>query len=130
MPRRRKRATIPRPCSTCSVICSPDASPPCAHALTARKQVPRLVEIRNLQKTFQHMGKELTVLRGIDLDLDEGEVAAIVGQSGAGKSTLLHILGTLDLPTAGYVKINGTDITKISSGALADLRNTMVGFVF
>jgi lipoprotein-releasing system ATP-binding protein len=92
--------------------------------------VSRLVEIRNLQKTFQHMGKELTVLRGIDLDLEEGEVAAIVGQSGAGKSTLLHILGTLDLPTAGYVKINGVDITKISSGALADLRNRSVGFVF
>ncbi len=92
--------------------------------------MPRLVEIRNLQKTFQHMGKELTVLRGIDLDLDEGEVVAIVGPSGAGKSTFLHILGTLDLPSKGYVKIGGTDITKLGSGALADLRNRSVGFVF
>jgi lipoprotein-releasing system ATP-binding protein len=89
-----------------------------------------LVEIRKLQKTFRHMGKELTVLRGIDLDLEAGEVVAIVGQSGAGKSTLLHILGTLDLPTAGTVKIAGIDITKLGSGALADLRNKSVGFVF
>ena len=89
-----------------------------------------LVEIRNLQKTFHHMGKELTVLRGIDLDLDDGEVLAIVGPSGAGKSTLLHILGTLDLPTAGHVKIGGVDITQLSSSALADLRNHSVGFVF
>jgi lipoprotein-releasing system ATP-binding protein len=92
--------------------------------------VPRLVEIRDLKKTFLHMGQELTVLRGIDLDMDDGEVLAIVGQSGAGKSTLLHIVGTLDLPSSGSVKINGTDISKISGGALADLRNTSVGFVF
>ncbi len=76
------------------------------------------------------MGKELEVLRGIDLDLDEGEVCAVVGQSGAGKSTLLHILGTLDLPSSGTVKIGSVDITTLSSGALADLRNHLVGFVF
>jgi lipoprotein-releasing system ATP-binding protein len=92
--------------------------------------VPRLVEIRNLRKNFHHMGKDLEVLRGIDLDLDEGEICAIVGQSGAGKSTLLHILGTLDLPSSGTVKINNVDITTLSGGALADLRNHMVGFVF
>ncbi|MBI2394061.1 MAG: ABC transporter ATP-binding protein [Deltaproteobacteria bacterium] len=90
----------------------------------------RLVEIHGLKKTFRHMGKELEVLRGIDLELDEGEVAAIVGPSGAGKSTLLHILGTLDLPSSGTVKIAGVDITKLSSGELADLRNERVGFVF
>jgi lipoprotein-releasing system ATP-binding protein len=89
-----------------------------------------LVEIRKLTKTFQHMGKELTVLRGIDLDIADGEVLAIVGPSGAGKSTLLHVLGTLDLPTTGSVSIGGTDITHLSGSALADLRNAKVGFVF
>ncbi len=92
--------------------------------------MPRLVEIKDLKKTFHHMGKDLDVLRGIDLDLDEGEVVAVVGPSGAGKSTFLHILGTLDLPTGGSVKIAGVDITKLSSAELADLRNERVGFVF
>ncbi|GAC1393552.1 MAG: ABC transporter ATP-binding protein [Polyangiales bacterium] len=89
-----------------------------------------LVEIRNLKKTFQHMGKQLTVLRGIDLDIDDGEVLSIVGPSGAGKSTLLHVLGTLDLPTSGSVKIGGVDLLTLSGGALADLRNAKIGFVF
>jgi len=90
----------------------------------------RLVEIHDLKKVFHHEGKELEVLRGIDLELDEGEVVAIVGPSGAGKSTFLHILGTLDLPSSGTVKLAGVDITKLSSGELADLRNERVGFVF
>ncbi len=92
--------------------------------------LPKLVEIHDLKKTFQHMGKQLDVLRGIDLELDEGEVVAIVGPSGAGKSTFLHILGTLDLPSTGTVKIAGVDITKLSASELADLRNERVGFVF
>jgi lipoprotein-releasing system ATP-binding protein len=92
--------------------------------------VSRLVEVRALEKTFQHMGKELQVLRGIDLDLDDGEIVAVVGQSGAGKSTFLHIIGTLDLPTSGTVKISGQDVNKLSSSGLADLRNRNVGFVF
>jgi lipoprotein-releasing system ATP-binding protein len=92
--------------------------------------MPRLVEIEDLRKTFRHMGKELEVLRGIDLVIDEGEVLAIVGPSGAGKSTFLHILGTLDLPTGGRVRIAGTDITKLSGGELAELRNHRIGFVF
>ncbi len=92
--------------------------------------VSRLVEVRALEKTFQHMGKELQVLRGIDLDLDDGEIVAVVGQSGAGKSTFLHIIGTLDLPTSGTVKISGQDVNKLSSAGLADLRNRNIGFVF
>jgi lipoprotein-releasing system ATP-binding protein len=92
--------------------------------------VATLVDVKALEKTFLHMGKELHVLRGIDLQIDDGEVLAVVGQSGAGKSTFLHILGTLDLPSTGTVTIGGVDIGKLSSGALADLRNRSVGFVF
>src|SRR4051812_10984247 len=79
------------------------------------------------------MGRNLEVLRGINLDIDEGEVVAIVGPSGAGKSTLLHCIGTLDLPSKGSITLAGEDIT--SHGAtkgrkLAGLRNRTIGFVF
>ncbi|MEO8797228.1 MAG: ABC transporter ATP-binding protein [Polyangiaceae bacterium] len=76
------------------------------------------------------MGRTLEVLRGIDLRIDEGEVVAIVGQSGAGKSTLLHCIGTLDVPSAGSLKLGGEELTGLSSSRLADLRNRQIGFVF
>ena len=64
-----------------------------------------LVIIENLHKSFQHMGRELQVLRGIDLNIYPGEILSIVGPSGAGKSTLLHCIGTLDLPTRGKIRL-------------------------
>jgi lipoprotein-releasing system ATP-binding protein len=78
------------------------------------------------------MGRSLEVLRGIDLEIDEGEIVAIVGPSGAGKSTLLHCIGTLDLPTSGKIELAGEDITLGSAKAkkLAALRNRTIGFVF
>jgi lipoprotein-releasing system ATP-binding protein len=79
------------------------------------------------------MGRNLEVLRGIDLDIDEGEIVAIVGPSGAGKSTLLHCIGTLDLPSAGTIALAGEDITSQSATKgrkLAALRNRTIGFVF
>src|SRR6202453_1042007 len=76
------------------------------------------------------MGRTLDVLKGIDLQIDEGEVLAIVGASGAGKSTLLHCMGTLDIPTAGSIRVAGEELTTMSSSRLADLRNRTVGFVF
>src|SRR3954463_6189249 len=79
------------------------------------------------------MGRSLEVLRGIDLDIDEGEVVAIVGPSGAGKSTLLHCIGTLDLPTSGTIEVSGEDITRLGATKarkLAALRNRTIGFVF
>jgi len=69
-------------------------------------------------------------LRGINLELKAGEIAAVVGASGVGKSTLLHLLGTLDLPTSGQVIFDGVDVTKLSATKLADFRNQHVGFVF
>jgi lipoprotein-releasing system ATP-binding protein len=89
-----------------------------------------LVSIVNLKKTFHHMGRPLEVLRGIDLQIQEAEVVAVVGPSGAGKSTLLHCIGTLDLPTSGQILLAGQDITTLSGARLAGLRNKNIGFVF
>ena len=73
---------------------------------------------------------QLNVLKGIDLEINKGEIVAIVGASGAGKSTLLHILGTLDIPDAGKVFINEKDVFAQSPNAIAAFRNKSVGFVF
>jgi lipoprotein-releasing system ATP-binding protein len=89
-----------------------------------------LVVVENLQKTFVHMGRELPVLRGIDLTIQQGEIVAIVGASGAGKSTLLHCIGTLDLPTSGKIRLGQDDLTGLSSSKLAAIRNRTIGFVF
>jgi lipoprotein-releasing system ATP-binding protein len=92
-----------------------------------------LVSVRDVHKSFDHMGRNLEVLRGINLDIDEGEIVAIVGPSGAGKSTLLHCIGTLDLPSAGMITLAGEDITAQAAAQgrrLAALRNRTIGFVF
>lgn len=72
----------------------------------------------------------LQVLKGVNLEVAEGEVVAIIGASGAGKSTLLHLLGTLDTPDQGTVEINGRNVFGQSGRELADFRNRNVGFVF
>lgn len=72
----------------------------------------------------------LSVLKGIDLEINKGELVTIVGASGAGKSTLLHILGTLDRPDAGQVFINDTDVFALKEKELAAFRNHTIGFVF
>jgi lipoprotein-releasing system ATP-binding protein len=89
-----------------------------------------LVIASNVRKSFQHMGRTLEVLKGIDLNIFEGEVLGIVGQSGAGKSTLLHCIGTLDIPTAGSIQLAGEEITTLPGSRLADVRNKTIGFVF
>ncbi len=89
-----------------------------------------LVIAKDVKKSFQHMGRKLEVLRGIDVEIGEGEVVGVVGQSGAGKSTFLHCIGTLDVPTSGSLRIAGEELTKLSSDALANLRNRTIGFVF
>jgi len=89
-----------------------------------------LVIIEDLHKSFQHMGRTLHVLRGIDLTIEAGQIMAIVGASGAGKSTLLHCIGTLDLPTSGRIRLGGEDLTRMSGSRLAAVRNRDIGFVF
>jgi lipoprotein-releasing system ATP-binding protein len=89
-----------------------------------------LVVATDVKKSFQHMGRTLEVLRGIDLTINEGEMVGIVGQSGAGKSTLLHCIGTLDIVTSGSIKVAGEELTSLSGTRLAELRNRTIGFVF
>jgi lipoprotein-releasing system ATP-binding protein len=89
-----------------------------------------LVVIENITKTFQHMGRALDVLKGINLTIEQGQILAIVGPSGAGKSTLLHCIGTLDLPTSGRIRFDGEELTTMRSSRLAAVRNRDVGFVF
>jgi lipoprotein-releasing system ATP-binding protein len=89
-----------------------------------------LVIVENLHKDFEHMGRTLNVLKGIDLNIYAGQILAIVGPSGAGKSTLLHCMGTLDLPTSGRIRLAGEELTQMSSSRLAAVRNREIGFVF
>lgn len=72
----------------------------------------------------------LGVLKGIDIDIEQGEVVSIVGASGAGKSTLLHILGALDKPDLGNVSLNGFDLSAMNASRLAKFRNKHIGFIF
>lgn len=85
-----------------------------------------MIEANNITKSFG----ALQVLKGIDISVDKAEIVSIVGKSGAGKTTLLHILGTLDKPDSGTIKIAGTDITKLKDKQLSEFRNQHIGFVF
>ena len=80
----------------------------------------------NIHKSY---GK-VEVLKGVNIEVKKGEIASISGPSGSGKSTLLHILGTLDKADAGSVRMNDTDISKLSGRKLAAFRNKHIGFVF
>ena len=88
------------------------------------------VEISALAKSYEVGGRRLVVLKDLDLMLEKGEMVAIVGASGVGKSTLLHVLGGLDKPDSGAVRINQIDLRALSDTDLVNFRNRHVGFVF
>jgi lipoprotein-releasing system ATP-binding protein len=85
-----------------------------------------MIEVRNIIKSFG----ALQVLKGIDLNIEKGEIVAIMGASGAGKTTLLQIIGTLLKPDAGLIKLNNTDVINLKDKYLAKFRNQHIGFVF
>jgi putative ABC transport system ATP-binding protein len=89
-----------------------------------------LIEIRNLSKIYHLGGEEIRALDDISVDIDQGEFLSIIGPSGSGKSTLMHILGCLDSPTKGEIKMDGTSIQNASARQLAQIRNQKIGFVF
>jgi lipoprotein-releasing system ATP-binding protein len=88
------------------------------------------LSVRSLSKSFPAPGRDLIVLRDVNLQLERGQSAAIVGPSGSGKSTLLHILGTLDTPSSGSLSLEGVNPLVLSEPQLADFRNRQIGFVF
>ena len=89
-----------------------------------------IIDVRNLKKDY-HMGKVIvSALKGVSLQIDEGDFVAIMGPSGSGKSTLMHILGCLDTPTAGTYILDDNEVSKLKKSQLASIRNKKIGFVF
>ena len=93
-------------------------------------QTDHVVSCRGLVKTFRQGPAEVRVLAGVDFDVTAGETLAIVGASGVGKSTLLHLLGGLDQPTAGSVRVAGHDMATANEQQRATIRNRSLGFVY
>jgi len=85
-----------------------------------------MLQAKGIKKAYGN----LHILKGVDFEVNEGEIVSIIGASGAGKSTLLHILGTLDQPDAGTVTLKGREVSKLSGEALSIFRNRNIGFVF
>ena len=88
------------------------------------------IQVRSLRRSFTKGGAEVQVLRGLDLDVEEGAIVAIKGQSGSGKTTLLNILGGLDRAFQGSVRVASSYLERLGDGPVARFRNTTVGFVF
>ncbi len=88
-----------------------------------------MIELRDINKTYYN-GAPLHVLKGINLDIEKGEMVSIMGASGSGKSTLLNILGILDTYDTGSYRLNGQLIKNLSESRAAELRNRMIGFIF
>src|SRR3989338_904992 len=89
-----------------------------------------ILEAKNLHKVYENGAKRLEVLKGIDLEIEAGNIVSILGPSGAGKSTLLHILGGLDSPTQGEIILKGRDLYQMPDKELSLIRNKFFGFVF
>lgn len=89
-----------------------------------------MITIKNLTKTYKTKHTEMTVLRGIDLEIADGEFLGIMGKSGAGKSTLMYQIGLLDHPTGGNIRIDGVDTETLSNDERTDMRLSTLGYVF
>ena len=90
----------------------------------------KLIELKNINKSYRNGDQELQVLKDISLEVDEGEFVAIMGPSGSGKSTLMNIIGMLDRPTTGEYHLGSEEVAKLGDKKLAKVRNKQIGFVF
>ena len=89
-----------------------------------------ILQLRGITRDFKLGSQTVHVLKGIDLDIAKNEYVALMGPSGSGKSTLMNLLGCLDTPTSGSYELNGTDVSSLNDNALAEIRNSEIGFVF
>ena len=89
-----------------------------------------LIRVNDVWKTYQVGQQQVHALRGLSVDIDQGEYTALMGPSGSGKSTLMNMLGCLDTPTSGHYYLAGEDVGTLDDDALADIRNRRIGFVF
>ncbi|MFS9449340.1 ABC transporter ATP-binding protein [Streptococcus cristatus] len=90
----------------------------------------KLIDLRNINKTYRNGDQELKVLKNINLTVEEGEFVAIMGPSGSGKSTLMNIIGMLDRPSTGEYFLENEDVANLGDKKLAKVRNNQIGFVF
>lgn len=89
-----------------------------------------MIQLKDIVKIYPMGKRELKVLQGIDLNVDKGEMVAIMGPSGSGKSTLLNMIGLLDRPTSGSYILDGKEVSKLNSGELSGVRAQKIGFIF
>jgi len=89
-----------------------------------------VIRLEGIRKTYKLAGAEVPILKGIDLQIQRGEYAAIMGPSGSGKSTLMNIIGCLDQPTSGSYWLNDQNVAQMDRKALAQARNREIGFIF
>jgi len=94
------------------------------------ERMEQLIRTEKLCKSYQNGGKEIEVIKGVDITVKEGEFVSIMGPSGCGKSTLLYLLGGIDIPTSGKVLLNNQDINKMSDKQKSEMRRRYIGFVF
>jgi putative ABC transport system ATP-binding protein len=107
-----------------------DATVPTESDRSAMREPTPILDLVGVRKTYATGSIEVEALRGIDLVMPEGDYVAIMGPSGSGKSTLMHILGCLDVPSAGTYRLAGVDVGVMDEEDLADVRNRRIGFVF
>ncbi|MCE5170908.1 ABC transporter ATP-binding protein [Paenibacillus profundus] len=89
-----------------------------------------MISIRDVRKAYRMGSEEVTILRGVNLEIRQGDFVAIIGPSGSGKSTLMNVIGCLDTPSSGSYTLDGMEVSGLSDNKLAEVRNRKIGFIF